>query len=205
MIVDIWLHGCAFDIVLPQHAHNHVKNTRRSIYLSTYFIYQSIHPPIHTLTLLQELQVFLLEGSKSDVWEQVLCHRWKMLRICIQILVSLSLQYLVLFKYLLNIMIVQNFTFAQFKQRYLFPTLFFPSECEMLTKSCLPMHHTCVVDNDISPYDISDDNIINNIIVQLYATILFCIVHLYTQNRITYSISIMYTYKCSLLLATCSQ
>ena len=29
MIMDIWLHACAFDIVLPQHAHNHVKNTQK--------------------------------------------------------------------------------------------------------------------------------------------------------------------------------
>ena len=29
--VDMWLQTCAFDIVLPQHTHNHMKNTVRKI------------------------------------------------------------------------------------------------------------------------------------------------------------------------------
>ena len=105
---------------------------------------------------------------------------------------------------LLNIVIVQNFTSpSSSKDTFLgIPTLLSPSECEMLMKSCLPMHHTCVVDNDISPNDISDDNIRKNIIMlQYYSALYICV---YIKNRITYSISIMYTYKCSLLLATCS-
>ena len=28
MIVDMWLQACAFDIVSPQHTHNHVKMMR---------------------------------------------------------------------------------------------------------------------------------------------------------------------------------
>ena len=59
MIVDICLHTCAFDIVLPQHAHNHnyEKHTKMARNISD------------VIDLDKELQVFMLEGSKSDVWE----------------------------------------------------------------------------------------------------------------------------------------
>ena len=37
------------------------------------------------------LQVFLLEDSNSDIWEYLVSlYKWKILRICIQIVVSLS-------------------------------------------------------------------------------------------------------------------
>ena len=127
-----------------------------------------------------------------------------MLRICIQILFHYH-DYLVSFKYLLNIVIVQiSLSPSSSKDTFWGSQTFsLHQNVKMLMKSCLPMHRTCVVDNGISPNDICDDNIIKNIIVQFYATILFCIVHLCIKNRITYSIFIMYT-KCSLLLATCS-
>ena len=58
MIVDMWLRACAFDIVLPQHTHSHVqKHVKMARNISD------------EIDLDKELKVFLLEGSKSDVWE----------------------------------------------------------------------------------------------------------------------------------------
>ena len=55
----MWLQVCAFDIVLPQHTHNHMKKhakmARRNI--------------SDEIDLDKELEGFLLEGSKSSVWE----------------------------------------------------------------------------------------------------------------------------------------
>ena len=52
----MWLQACAFDIVSPQH--NHVKKNAEMA--------RNISDEID---LDKELEVFLLEGSKSDVWE----------------------------------------------------------------------------------------------------------------------------------------
>ena len=52
----MWLWACAFDIVSPQHTHNHVKKHAKMV--------RNICGEID---LDEELQVFL--GSKSDVWE----------------------------------------------------------------------------------------------------------------------------------------
>ena len=57
VIVDMWLRACAFDIVLPQYTHNHVKKHAKMV--------RNISDEID---LDKELQAFLLEGSKSDVW-----------------------------------------------------------------------------------------------------------------------------------------
>ena len=54
----MWLRACAFDIVWPQHTHNHVKKHAKMA--------RNISDEIN---LDKELQLFLLEGSKSDVWE----------------------------------------------------------------------------------------------------------------------------------------
>ena len=56
----MWFQACAFDIVLPQHIHNHVKKHAE--------MGRNISAEID---LDKELQIFLLEGSKSDVWEYV--------------------------------------------------------------------------------------------------------------------------------------
>ena len=64
MIVDMWLWACEFDIVLPQHIHNHMKKYMK--------IVRNISDKID---LDKELQVFLLEGSKSDVWEYLVSLR----------------------------------------------------------------------------------------------------------------------------------
>ena len=54
----MWLRACAFDIVLPQHTHKHVKKHAKMA--------RNISDEID---LDKELQVFLLDGSKSDAWE----------------------------------------------------------------------------------------------------------------------------------------
>ena len=54
----MWLRACAFDIVSPQHTHNHVKKHAKMA--------RNISDEID---LDKELELFLLEGSKSDVWE----------------------------------------------------------------------------------------------------------------------------------------
>ena len=56
VIVDMWLQACAFDIVSPQHTHNNVKKHAKMA--------RNISDEID---LDKELEVFLLEGSKSDV------------------------------------------------------------------------------------------------------------------------------------------
>ena len=54
----MWLRVCAFDIVSPQHTHNHMKkHTKMARNISD------------EINLDKGLEVFLLEGSKSDVWE----------------------------------------------------------------------------------------------------------------------------------------
>ena len=58
VIVDMWLQACVFDIVSPQHTHNHMKNHVKMV--------RNISDEID---LDKELKVFLLDGSKSDVWE----------------------------------------------------------------------------------------------------------------------------------------
>ena len=102
MILYMWLQACALDIVLSQHAHNHVKQHEKMA--------RNIS---NEIDLDNELEVFLLEGSKSGVSEYLVSlPQVEMLRICIQILVSLSRQYSLSFKYLLNIVIVKYFTIA---------------------------------------------------------------------------------------------
>ena len=54
----MWFRACVFDIVLSQHTHNHVKKRAKMV--------RNISDEID---LDKELEVFLLEGSKSDVWE----------------------------------------------------------------------------------------------------------------------------------------
>ena len=54
----MWLRVCAFDIVLPKHTHNHMKKHAQ--------IARNISDEIN---FDKELEVFLLEGSKRDVWE----------------------------------------------------------------------------------------------------------------------------------------
>ena len=54
----MWFWVCAFDIALPQHTHNHMKKCAKMA--------RNISDEID---LDKELEVFLLEGSKSDVWE----------------------------------------------------------------------------------------------------------------------------------------
>ena len=123
----------------------------------------------------KELQVFLLEGSKSDVYGSSFSPQIENAQNLYPNFISLSWFYLVSFKYLLNIVIVHLPSFSE-DTLFEIPNLFSPSECEMLTKSCLPMHHTCALDNDISPNDISDDNIINNIIMlQYYSALYICV------------------------------
>ena len=56
VIVDMWLQACAFDIVSPRHTHSQVKKHTETV--------RNISDEID---LDKELQVFLLEGSKSDV------------------------------------------------------------------------------------------------------------------------------------------
>ena len=68
------------DIVLSQHAHNHVKQHEKMA--------RNIS---NEIDLDNELEVFLLEGSKSGVSEYLVSlPQVEMPRICIQILVSLS-------------------------------------------------------------------------------------------------------------------
>ena len=80
MIVVIWLRACAFGIVSPQHTHDCLKKhakTRRNI--------------SNEINLDKELQVFLLKGFKSDVWEDLVSLRQvEKARNLYQILVSLS-------------------------------------------------------------------------------------------------------------------
>ena len=52
----MWLQACAFDIVSPRHTHSQVKKHTETV--------RNISDEID---LDKELQVFLLEGSKSDV------------------------------------------------------------------------------------------------------------------------------------------
>ena len=52
----MWLRACKFDIVLSQHTHNQMKKHAK----------MNISDEIN---LDKELKFFLLEGSKSDVWE----------------------------------------------------------------------------------------------------------------------------------------
>ena len=62
------------------YTHNHVKKHPKMV--------RNISDEIN---LHKELEVFLLEGFKSDVWEYLVslpCHKWKMLRICIQVSLS---------------------------------------------------------------------------------------------------------------------
>ena len=54
--VDMWLRACAFDIVLYQHTHNSVKKHVKILRNSSCEI-----------NLDKELQVFLLESSKSNI------------------------------------------------------------------------------------------------------------------------------------------
>ena len=54
----MWLQACAFDIVSPQHTYNHMKKHVKMA--------RNISDEID---LDKELEVFLLEGSKSGVWE----------------------------------------------------------------------------------------------------------------------------------------
>ena len=54
----MWLRACAFDIVLPQHTHKHVKK----------HVKMARNIP-DEIDLDKELEVFLLEGSKSVVRE----------------------------------------------------------------------------------------------------------------------------------------
>ena len=98
----MWLQACAFDIVSPQYTPNHVKKHAKMA--------RSISDEID---LDKELEVFLLEGSKSDVWEYLLSlpqvenaqNLYPNISFTIMI-VSLS------FKYLLDNMIVKIFTIA---------------------------------------------------------------------------------------------
>ena len=56
----MWLQACAFDIVSPRHTctHKHMKkHVKRARNISD------------EIDLYKELEGFLLEGSKSDVWE----------------------------------------------------------------------------------------------------------------------------------------
>ena len=101
--VDMWLQACAFDIVLPQHVHNHVnKHVKMARSISD------------KIDLDKELEVFLLEGSNSYVWEYLVSllqvengqNLYPNISFTI-VIVSLS------FKYLLDTMIVKIFTIVQ--------------------------------------------------------------------------------------------
>ena len=54
----MWLWACVFDTVSPQYTHKHVKKHAKMVRNIT-----------DEIDLDKELEVFLLEGSKSDVWE----------------------------------------------------------------------------------------------------------------------------------------
>ena len=56
----MWLQACAFDIVLSQHAHNHVQKHEKMV--------RNFSDEIN---LDKKLQIFLLEGSKNGVLEYI--------------------------------------------------------------------------------------------------------------------------------------
>ena len=100
----MWLRACAFDIVLPQHTHSQVKKHAEMV--------RNISDDID---LDKELQVFLLEGSKSDVWEYLVS--LSQVKNAQNLYPNFSFTIVIVFTvvqvYLLHIVIVQNFTIDQ--------------------------------------------------------------------------------------------
>ena len=97
----MWLGACAFDIVLSQHTHNHVKKHAKMV--------RNISDEID---LDKELQVFLLQGSKSDVLEYLVS--LPQVQNAQNLYSNFSSTIVIVFTVVqVSIVIVKNFTIAQ--------------------------------------------------------------------------------------------